>query len=162
MRFIVIFFLSALIFCSCRSHKQVQCEVSETSRTLAQFQYERDSTSRIIELLRSASSVELSGIHIEFFLPQPDSMHPDIRAVPKSISIDKANISESADIAKLASADVVETETENLQSDASLGKREKIAATNNSLSWRIWLIFIPCLILLTLCLLRNFNPRKLF
>ena len=78
---LVIFLSILLLFASCRSHKEVQREVLDTSRVEGQVQASSDSAATVLDLLRSASDIDLSGITVNFF--PPDSLHPYIRAVPK-------------------------------------------------------------------------------
>ena len=89
---------------SCRSHKAVQYEMAEVVCIDGQINTSIDSAARVLDFLRAASELELSGIAVEFF--EPDSLHPEIRAVPKSVRIDKANVKEYSEAVTLSSSDV--------------------------------------------------------
>lgn len=120
---------------SCRSHKETQSHVVEVATVTEQSRDSMDSVSRILERLLTVENVELSGISVDFFPPEQlldnDSLLPDIPATPRSLHIDKMNISRKTETAAISSAEVHTTElhdfkaassTEILQRSESEGK----------------------------------------
>lgn len=129
---LIIFFLILLLLASCRSHKEVQREVVEISRIEGQILASRDSAASVLDLLRSAADIDLSGITVDFF--PPDTLHPDARAAPRSIHIDKAHVKEASDAVTLKSTEVVADETVNLHSDTSTELKQESKSDVNALS----------------------------
>ncbi|MDE6317202.1 MAG: hypothetical protein K2L73_02245 [Muribaculaceae bacterium] len=139
MRFLI--FLSLLLLLlSCRSHKELLVESVDDVRVERLIQNDRDSVSLIFDLLRSSSDILLSGLTIDFF--PPDSLHPDIRAVPKSIHIDSARVNELSERATAAAANVSDKGTENLKSDSSSSKKENQRSDVRAFSPSGWTIFL--------------------
>ncbi len=145
---LVIFLSILLLFASCRSHKEVQREVVDTSHVEGQIQASSDSAATVLDLLRSVSDIDLSGITVNFF--PPDSLHPHIRAVPKSIHIDKAHVKESSDAATLKSTEVIDKETVNLRADTATESKQESTSDVNALSPPGYLLVISILIAIVL------------
>ena len=113
-----------------------------------QIQASSDSAATVLDLLRSVSDIDLSGITVNFF--PPDSLHPHIRAVPKSIHIDKAHVKESSDAATLKSTEVIDKETVNLRADTATESKQESTSDVNALSPPGYLLVISILIAIVL------------
>lgn len=130
----------------------------DTSHIEGQIQASRASAATVLDILRSASDINLSGITVNFF--PPDSLHPDIRAVPKSIHIDKANVKETSDAATLKSAEVNDDETVNLRADASTESKQESTSDVNALSPPGYVLVFS--ILISIVLVSTFVYFKFF
>lgn len=130
----------------------------DTSHIEGQIQASRDSAATVLDILRSASDINLSGITVNFF--PPDSLHPDIRAVPKSIHIDKANVKETSDAATLKSAEVNDDENVNLRVDASTESKQESTSDVNALSPPGYVLVFS--ILISIVLVSTFVYFKFF
>lgn len=155
---LVIFLSILLLFASCRSHKEVQREVVDISHIEGQVHASRDSAATVLDLLRSASDINLSGITVNFF--PPDSLLPDIRAVPKSIHIDKANVKETSDAATLKSTEVNDDESVNLRVDTSTESKQESTSDVNALSPPGYVLVFS--ILISIVLVSTFVYFKFF
>lgn len=152
IRRILLTILLTCAICSCRSHKEVQSEAVCVAAVEVDKSENRDSLSKILSLLRSDTDIDISGITIDFFPPflNQDSMHPDIRAVPKSIHIDKANISNKTNAVKLEEDKVNSNETVNLHADTSSKTTHEAKSENNALSPHDWLLALSIVISIAL------------
>ncbi len=142
--FYIILSFVGLLMASCRSHKAVQYEMAEVVCIDGQINTSIDSAARVLDFLRAASELELSGIAVEFF--EPDSLHPEIRAVPKSVRIDKANVKEYSEAVTLSSSEVVANETVNLRTNSSTEVKHELRSDVNTLSLPVKLLAIPLLL----------------
>ena len=75
------------------------------------------SKNEIFSLISASRELELSGIKVEFF--PPDSVHPDARAAPKSLTIENAEAKESTEQATHEMVAVDEQKTVNLSAQSS-------------------------------------------
>lgn len=158
-------FLTILLtcaICSCRSHKEVQSEAVSVAAVKVDKSVNHESLSQILSLLRSDTDIDISGITIDFFPPvlNQDSMHPDIRAVPKSIHIDNANISNKTNAVKLEEDKVNRNETVNLHADTSSKTTHEAKLENNALSPPDWLLALS--IVISIALISVFLYFKFF
>lgn len=148
---LIIYLLFLLLFASCRSNKTVQSEVIENTSIDEQIQNERVSNSKIFDLLRSAYSVELKGVTVDFFPPDSaggcnDSLLPDVRAAPRALNIENAKINKSEDAARLSTADLIVKETENLQADSGSEKKLDSRSDAKALSPPSWILALSVII----------------
>lgn len=90
-RFISVLFITILLtsaICSCRSSKESEIQTAQKVEIVATDTAAAVSTHDIISLMTATSEFELSDIRVEFF--PPDSLHPEARAAPRTLSIGKA------------------------------------------------------------------------
>ena len=87
--------LLASAICSCRSHKEAQITTAATTQVVATAADTTDYTRAIVSKFQESSDVEISDIVIEFF--PPDTIHPNARAAPKSVSIGRAKALKTAE-----------------------------------------------------------------
>lgn len=113
--FILLSFL--LLYSSCNIQKETQVESSYTSNLDSSSQASTLSLSQIVSLLNTTTDIDITGITLEFF--PPDSLHPDGRASPKKLSIDKADIKNTSESTEVATVETISAETENLHHDSS-------------------------------------------
>ena len=109
---ILLILLSPLLLLSCRSQLVTQEDTSYTSNIDSTSQLSTLSMDRILSLFSSVTDLNLSGVTVDFY--PPDSAHPDARASPKSISIDKADINNTSQSTQISSSETARDETVNL------------------------------------------------
>lgn len=91
-RFISVLFITILLtstICSCRSSKESEIQTTQKVEIVATDTTAVVSTHDIFSLMTATSDYELSDIRVEFFAP--DSLHPEARAAPRTLSIGKAS-----------------------------------------------------------------------
>lgn len=118
MRLIIILsivLLSAL--CSCRSSRQTVTQYADTTSLVVDEVHDSHMADDILSLLSASRELDLSGIKVEFF--PPDSVHPDARAAPKSITIENAKAKETTEQTSHEQVTVDEQKTVNLSAQSS-------------------------------------------
>lgn len=102
----------------------------------------------ILSLISASRELDLSGIKVEFY--PPDSVHPDSRAAPKTLTIENAKAKESSEQATHETAAVSEQKTVNLSAHTSSALQQDSRRDNDLLRPADWVIFfsILCVILL--------------
>lgn len=144
----VIFLTLLLLAVSCRSHKEVQTEVSAVSSVEAQVSASTDSIAVILDLFHSDFDIDLSGLTIS--LVPRDSLLPDTPAAPV-IHIDRARLSGSSDAASMKSTDVSGSEAAAISEDSSAGSSQKSVSSierPSSSGWIAGLIIVAASILI--------------
>lgn len=106
-----------LAMSSCRTSRQSSVEYTDTSTVSVIDKLSTLSKDEILSLISASREMALSGIKVEFF--PPDSVHPNSRAAPKSLTIENVKAKESVDEATHATAAVEEQETVNLSAQYS-------------------------------------------
>ena len=150
MRPLILLFI-LILFASCRSQKALHHMASDSTHLEINSQSVRFSASQILSFLTSSSDVDLSGITIEFF--PPDSLHPPIRAMPKSLTIDKAHINETSHSEEHAtSADSVK-ETENLLAYNSSESELQSSSDVKAFSPMTWIPPLSIVIVVTIIII---------
>lgn len=147
-RFILTILL-ALAICSCRSHKEVQSEVVNVAHVEQQSVSDRDSVAKILTMLQSQTDIDISGVTVDYF--PADSLHPDIRATPSRIRIDKINVKQHSDVAQSSETATSAKETEDLLSDSKSEDRQDTKADRYALSPPSWFLFFS-IIITTICI----------
>ena len=142
MRLIIIpLFLSALF--SCRSSRQSVTDYADTTAVVVDEADASLSTDDILSLISSSCELDLSGITVEFF--PPDSVHPDSRAAPKSIKIEKAKAKESTEQTTHKQVSAAEQKTINLSTQTSTAVAENTRTDNDLLRPADWVVFFSIL-----------------
>lgn len=136
---LLLIILLTLAMCSCRSHKEAMDDFSIEVSADASGAQSCDSLSKILSVLHSLVVVDIAGISVEFF--PPDSLHPDIRAIPKAIHIDSVNISSKTNATRLEEDKVKSKETVNLHSTTSSKSKKKSKSEFNSFSLNWFITF---------------------
>lgn len=144
MRFIIIlsiFLLSAL--CSCRSSRQSVTEYADSTSVVADEVKGSVAMIDILSLISASRELDLSGIKVEFY--PPDSVHPDSRAAPRSLTIENAKAKESSEQATHETAAVSEQKTVNLSAHTSSALQQDSRSDNDLLRPADWVIFFSIL-----------------
>lgn len=144
MRLIIllsIVLLSAL--CSCRSSRQSVTDYADSTSVVVDGILESHATDDILSLLSATRELDLSGIKVEFF--PPDSVHPDIRAAPKSLTIETAKAKESTEKASHEKATVDEQKTVNLSAQSTVDIAKDTRTHNDILRPADWVVFFSIL-----------------
>lgn len=145
-RFLSVIFLTILLtsaICSCRSSKQSAVQYSDTSSVSAAESVSTLSKDAILSLISASRELDLSGIKVEFF--PPDSVHPDSRAAPKSLTIETAKAKESTEQATKETAAVDEQKTVNLSAQSAASLQQDTQSDNDFLRPADWVIFVSVL-----------------
>lgn len=129
---LVIFLSVFMLLVSCRSHKDTQSESLNSATIVSQSQSSKDSASTVLDILKYASEIELSGITVDF--SQPDTILPDSRAAPKSIHIDKARVKEYSNAATLNTIEVIGNESVDNKTDTISELKQETTSDYNFLS----------------------------
>lgn len=161
MRFIIIlsiFLLSAL--CSCRSSRQSVTEYADSTSVVADEVKDSVAMNDILSLISASRELDLSGIKVEFY--PPDSVHPDSRAAPKTLTIENAKAKESSEQATHETAAVSEQKTVNLSAHTSSALQQDSRSNNDLLLPADWVIFFSILgviLLLTIFLIISIKRK---
>jgi hypothetical protein len=145
-RFLSEIFLTILLtcaICSCRSSKQSSFQYSDTTSVSAAGSVSTLSKDEILSLISASRELDLSGIKVEFF--PPDSVHPDTRAAPKSLTIETAKAKESTEQATKETAAVDEQKTVNLSAQSAASLQQDTQSDNDFLRPSDWVIFVSVL-----------------
>lgn len=145
-RFLPVIFLIILLtsaICSCRSSKQSTVEYSDTTSVSAAGSVYTLSKDEILSLISASRELNLSGIKVEFF--PPDSVHPNSRAAPKSLTIENAKAKESTEQATHETAAVDEQKTVNLSAQSAASLQQDTQSDNDFLRPADWVIFVSVL-----------------
>lgn len=140
-RFLSVIFLTILlsfVICSCRSSKQSTVQYSDSTSVIAAGSVSKLSKDEILSLISASRELDLSGIKVEFF--PPDSVHPDSRAAPKSITIENAKAKESTEQTTKESVAVDEKETVNLSAQSSTSLQQDTRTDNDIMHPGDWVI----------------------
>lgn len=130
MRFIV--FLSILIMsalCSCRSSRQVNTDYADTTSVAVEKVSDSLESSDILSVLSASRELNLSDVRVEFY--PPDSVHPDSRAAPRSLTIGGARSRSQAEQTTHESADMAAKETVNLSAQSSSASQQVARSEND-------------------------------
>lgn len=152
-RFLSVIFLTILLtcaICSCRSSKQSTVQYSDTTSVSAAGSVSTLSKDEILSLISASRELDLSGIKVEFF--PPDSVHPDSRAAPKSLTIETAKAKESTEQATKETAAVEEQKTVNLLAQTSADMLQDSRAEDNILHPPDW-VHICCVLMCAVVIL---------
>lgn len=145
-RFLSEIFLTILLtcaICSCRSSKQSSVQYSDTTSVTAAGSVSTLLKGEILSLISASRELDLSGIKVEFF--PPDSVHPDSRAAPKSLTIETAKAKESTEQATKETAAVDEQKTVNLSAQSVASLQQDTQSDNDFLRPSDWVIFVSVL-----------------
>lgn len=145
-RILSVIFLTILLtsaICSCRSSKQSSVQYSDTTSVSAAGSVSTLSKDEILSLISASRELDLSGIKVEFF--PPDSVHPDSRAAPKSLTIETARAKESTEQATKETAAVDEQKTVNLSAQSAASLQQDTQSDNDFLRPADWVIFVSVL-----------------
>lgn len=145
-RFLSEIFLTILLtcaICSCRSSKQSTVQYSDTTSVTAAGSVSTLSKDEILSLISASRELDLSGIKVEFF--PPDSVHPDSRAAPKSLTIESAKAKESTEQTTKETAAVDEQKTVNLSAQSAASLQQDTQSDNDFLRPADWVIFVSVL-----------------
>lgn len=145
-RFLSVIFLPILLtsaICSCRSSKQSTVQYSDTTSVSAAGSVSTLSKDEIISLISASRELDLSGIKVEFF--HPDSVHPDSRDAPKSLTIETAKAKESTEQITKETATVDEQKTVNLSAQSAASTQQDTQSDNDFLRPADWVIFVSVL-----------------
>lgn len=145
-RILSVIFLTILLtsaICSCRSSKQSSVQYSDTTSVSAAGSVSTLSKDEILSLISASRELDLSGIKVEFF--PPDSVHPDARAAPKSLTIETAKAKESTEQATKETAAVDEQKTVNLSAQSAASLQQDTQSDNDFLRPADWVIFVSVL-----------------
>ncbi len=145
-RFLSEIFLTILLtcaICSCRSSKQSTVQYSDTTSVTAAGSVSTLLKGEILSLISASRELDLSGIKVEFF--PPDSVHPDSRAAPKSLTIETAKAKESTEQATKETAAVDEQKTVNLSAQSVASLQQYTQSDNDFLRPSDWVIFVSVL-----------------
>lgn len=145
-RFLSEIFLTILLtcaICSCRSSKQSTVQYSDTTSVTAAGSVSTLLKGEILSLISASRELDLSGIKVEFF--PPDSVHPDSRAAPKSLTIETAKAKESTEQATKETAAVDEQKTVNLSAQSAASLQQDTQSDNDFLRPSDWVIFVSVL-----------------
>lgn len=162
MRLIIIlsiFFLSAL--CSCRSSRQSVTEYADSTSVVVDEVKDSVAMNDILSLISASRELDLSGIKVEFY--PPDSVHPDSRAAPKTLTIENAKAKESSEQATHETAAVSEQKTVNLSAHTSSALQQDSRRDNDLLRPADWVIFFSILgviLLLTIFLIISIKRKS--
>lgn len=138
---IIILLMSAI--CSCRSSKQSTVEYSDTTSVSAAGSVSMLSKDEILSLISASRELNLSGVKVEFF--PPDSVHPNSRAAPKSLTIENAKAKESTEQATYETSAVDEQKTVNLSAQSAASLQQDTHSDNDFLRPADWVIFVSVL-----------------
>jgi len=111
------------------------------------------STDEILSIINSSRELDISGITVEFYPPVidgvawlgQDSAHPDIRAAPKSLSIDNAKAREQAQAATHQTAATAGEDTVNVQLRQSAAQMRTSDSATDTLRPADWVTLISIL-----------------
>ncbi len=145
-RILSVIFLTILLtsaIWSCRSSKQSSVQYSDTTSVSAAGSVSTLSKDEILSLISASRELDLSGIKVEFF--PPDSVHPDSRAAPKSLTIETAKAKESTEQATKETAAVDEQKTVNLSAQSAASLQQDTQSDNDFLRPSDWVIFVSVL-----------------
>lgn len=150
MRLLIFIFslLLASAICSCRSSKQMVAESTDSTSVEVAESRMSNSTDEILSLLNSSTEFDVSGITIEFY--PPDSAHPDVRAAPKTLSIDNAKARNETNASKHEVSTAAEKDTVNVSISQSTASAQATKSDNKILSPLDWVVVstIPIAIIL--------------
>lgn len=159
MRLIIILsivLLSAL--CSCRSSRQTVTQYADTTSLVVDEVHVSHMADNILSLLSASREMDLSGIKVEFF--PPDSVHPDARAAPKSITIENAKAKETTEQTSHEYVTVDEQKTVNLSAQSSTDIAKDTTSDNNILRPADWVVFFSILSAIIIFLIFLIKSRK--
>lgn len=159
MRLIIILsivLLSAL--CSCRSSRQTVTQYADTTSLVVDEVHDSHMADDILSLLSASRELELSGIKVEFF--PPDSVHPDARAAPKSITIENAKAKETTEHTSHEQVTVDEQKTVNLSAQSSTDIAKDTRTDNDILRPADWVVFFSILSAIIIFLIFLIKSRK--
>lgn len=145
-RILSVIFLTILLtsaICSCRSSKQSTVEYSDTTSVSVAGSVSVLSKDEILSLISASRELNLSGVKVEFF--PPDSVHPNSRAAPKSLTIENAKAKESTEQATYETSAVDEQKTVNLSAQSAASLQQDIHSDNDFLRPADWVIFVSVL-----------------
>lgn len=145
-RFLSVIFLTILLtsaISSCRSSKQSAIQYSDTTSVSADGSVSTLSKDEILSLIAASRELDLSGIKVEFF--PPDSVHPNSRAAPKSLTIENAKAKESTEQATKETAAVDEQKTVNLSAQSAASLQQDTQRDNDFLRPADWVNFVSVL-----------------
>lgn len=145
-RILSVIFLTILLtsaICSCRSSKQSSVQYSDTTSVSAAGSVSTLSKDEILSLISASRELNLSGVKVEFF--PPDSVHPNSRAAPKSLTIESAKAKESTEQATHETAAVDEQKTVNLSAQSAASLQQDTQSDNDFLRPADWVIFVSVL-----------------
>lgn len=112
----------------------------------------------IFSLLSASRELDLSGIKVEFF--PPDSVHPDARAAPKSITIENAKAKETTEQTSHEQVTVDEQKTVNLSAQSSTDIAKDTMTDNDILRPADWVVFFSILSAIIIFLIFLIKSRK--
>lgn len=119
MRFLfIIILLLASALSSCHASHTAMADTAVEEEVSVHRLSGVDSLSSVISLLSTSLRLDLSGLRIDFYPPSaPDSSGtPDIRAAPRSITVDHMSIADSSSAASLAATAM--SASDSLSADA--------------------------------------------
>ncbi len=153
---LTILLLSAI--CSCRSSRESLADSADSTKVEISGRKASSFTDEILSLLNSSRELDLSGITVEFFPPVidgvawmgQDSAHPDSRAAPKSLTIDKAKAKEQSNTATHQIASTEEKDTVNVNLSQSSAKTESTRIASNIILPDDWVVFFSILVAILL------------
>lgn len=158
---LTIFPLAAI--CSCHSSRQTHLDYADTTSVTHSESGTFHATNEILSLLSTSRELDLSGIRLDFYPPDP--AHPDSRAAPKSLTVETAKTKESTEQSTHGQAAADGQKTVNLSSQSSSGMAQDTRSDNNVISPADWcqVVYISFailfLLLLIILLLRKLNRR---
>lgn len=153
--FISAFLLSVLS--SCRSSRQSVTEYADSASVVVDAVKDSAFMHDVISILSASRELDLSGIKVEFY--PPDSVHPDSRAAPSSLTIENAKAKESSEQATHETAAGSEQKTVNLSAQSSSASQQDSRSDNNyfrAYRWELLLILTG----VVLMLLYSFRHHK--
>ena len=144
--------------CSCRASSQSSLEYADTTSVSVTSTSATLSTVEILSLFYAYQTLDLSGIKVEFF--PPDSVHPDARAAPKSITIENAKAKETTEQTSHEQVSADEQKTVNLSAQSSTDIAKGTRTDNNILRPADWVVFFSILSAIIIFLIFLIKSRK--
>ena len=161
-RFLYLICLSILLssaICSCRSSRHSVTDYADTTSVVINQAHDLHMTDDIFSLISMSRELDLSGVRLEFF--PPDSLHPNARAAPKSLTIENARAKESAEQATHETVDVDGQKTENLSAQSSSTLQKDSRSDNNVLRLPDWVFFLSIAIaIICICIFLYYKFLK--
>lgn len=136
--------------CSCRSSIQSATEYTESSDLVVVSSVHKLTNNEILSLITASRELDLSGIKVEFF--PPDSVHPDARAAPKSLTIENAKAKETTEQSSHEQVTVDEQKTVNLSAQSSVDVAQQSKNNTDVLRPADWVTLISILTALIILL----------
>lgn len=144
--------------CSCRSSKQSVTEYADTASVVVDETHTKLANDDILTLISASRELDVSGIKVEFY--PPDSVHPDARAAPKSMTIENAKAKESTEQATHEQATVDEQSTVNFSAQSSADIAKDSRTYNDILQPSDRMLFFSILSAIIITLILLIKSRK--